>query len=31
VSYKELSIKYNITESCVYEIVIGKTYKWVWE
>ena len=30
-TYRELGIKYNITESCVYEIVIGKTYKWVWE
>jgi Mor family transcriptional regulator len=30
-TYSELSKKYGITISCAYEIVIGKTYKWVWE
>lgn len=30
-TYKEISNKYNISISCAYEIVIGKTYKWVWE
>jgi hypothetical protein len=30
-TYSELSAKYGITESCAYEIVSGKTYKWVWE
>lgn len=30
-TYLELSKKYKVTQSCAYEIVIGKTYKWVWE
>ena len=30
-TYAALSKKYKITSSCAYEIVIGKTYKWVWE
>lgn len=29
-TYKEISEKYGVTISCAYEIVIGKTYKWVW-
>ena len=28
---KELSKKYNITQSCVSEILTGKTYKWIWK
>jgi hypothetical protein len=30
-SYSEISKKYKISNSCAYEIVIGKTYKWVWD
>lgn len=29
--YIDLSKKYNISQSCAYEIVIGKTYKWIFE
>lgn len=29
-TYKQLSEKYNVSPSCAYEIVVGKTYKWVW-
>lgn len=30
-TYQQLGDKYGITKSCAYEIVIGKTYKWVWK
>lgn len=30
-TYLELSNKYHVSQSCAYEIVTGKTYKWVWE
>ena len=30
-TYLELSKKYNVSQSCAYEIIIGKTYKWVWK
>lgn len=29
-TYAKLSEKYKVSPSCAYEIVIGKTYKWVW-
>ena len=30
-TYLALSNKYGVSQSCAYEIVTGKTYKWVWE
>jgi Mor family transcriptional regulator len=29
-TYLELSKKYGVSKSCAYEIVTGKTYKWIW-
>ncbi len=30
-TYQKISDVFNISCSCVYEIIIGKTYKWVWD
>jgi hypothetical protein len=30
-TYLELSKKYDVSQSCAYEIVTGKTYKWIWD